>query len=44
MLLYLFSRSRFRKRRIQMIDDNQGQWVTYWREKPLEIDAVFQGS
>jgi len=23
---------------------NQGQSVTYWREEPLEIDAVFQGS
>ena len=23
---------------------NQGQRVTYWREEPLEIDAVFQGS
>jgi len=23
---------------------NQGQQVTYWREEPLEIDAVFQGS
>ncbi len=23
---------------------NQGQRVTYWREKPLEIDAVFEGS
>jgi uncharacterized protein len=23
---------------------NQGQRVTYWREEPLEIDAVFEGS
>lgn len=23
---------------------NQGQGVTYWREEPLEIDAVFDGS
>ena len=23
---------------------NQGQKVTYWREEPLEIDAVFEGS
>jgi uncharacterized protein len=23
---------------------NQGQMVTYWREEPLEIDAVFEGS
>jgi predicted AAA+ superfamily ATPase len=23
---------------------NQGQQVTYWREEPLEIDAVFDGS
>jgi predicted AAA+ superfamily ATPase len=23
---------------------NQGQGVTYWREEPLEIDAVFEGS
>ena len=23
---------------------NQGQQVTYWREEPLEIDAVFEGS
>jgi uncharacterized protein len=23
---------------------NQGQTVTYWREEPLEIDAVFEGS
>jgi hypothetical protein len=23
---------------------NEGQQVTYWREEPLEIDAVFQGS
>src|SRR5207302_11212866 len=23
---------------------NQGQRVTYWREAPLEIDAVFEGS
>ncbi len=23
---------------------NQGQQVTYWREEPLEVDAVFQGS
>ena len=23
---------------------NQGQSVTYWREEPLEIDAVFEGS
>jgi uncharacterized protein len=23
---------------------NQGQQVTYWREEPLELDAVFQGS
>ena len=23
---------------------NQGQRVTYWREEPMEIDAVFQGS
>jgi predicted AAA+ superfamily ATPase len=23
---------------------NQGQRVTYWREEPLEVDAVFEGS
>jgi len=23
---------------------NQGQHVTYWREEPLEIDAVIEGS
>ena len=23
---------------------NQGQQVTYWREEPIEIDAVFEGS
>ena len=23
---------------------NQGQRVTYWREEPLELDAIFQGS
>jgi predicted AAA+ superfamily ATPase len=23
---------------------NQGQPVTYWREEPLELDAVFKGS
>ena len=23
---------------------NQGQRVMYWREEPLEIDAVFEGS
>jgi hypothetical protein len=23
---------------------NQGQRVTYWREEPLEIDAVLEGS
>ena len=23
---------------------NQGQWVTYWREEPLEVGAVFEGS
>jgi uncharacterized protein len=23
---------------------NQGQMVTYWREEPLEIDAVFEGN
>lgn len=23
---------------------NQGQQVTYWREEPLELDAVFQGT
>jgi predicted AAA+ superfamily ATPase len=23
---------------------NQGQRVTYWREEPLEIDAIFEGS
>jgi len=23
---------------------NQGQRVTYWREEPLKLDAVFKGS
>jgi hypothetical protein len=23
---------------------NQGQQVTYWREEPLEVDAMFDGS